>query len=48
MDLHGQSVRVLSQAGAGTTVEFTLQRPADGTWPTRPAAGRVPSLAQSA
>lgn len=37
MDLHGQSVRILSGAGTGTTVEFTLKRPATGAAPTEPS-----------
>jgi two-component system, OmpR family, phosphate regulon sensor histidine kinase PhoR len=40
MDLHQQSVRILSQRGAGTTVEITLQR--------APTAANVTPLVRSA
>jgi two-component system OmpR family sensor kinase len=38
MDLHDQSVRILSDKGTGTTVEFTLQRA--GRWSATPVLGR--------
>lgn len=33
MDLHGEPVRILSGTGTGTTVEFTLPRPAPTSRP---------------
>jgi signal transduction histidine kinase len=39
MDLHGQSVRIFSRAGTGTTVEFTLKRAATGAAPADSGAG---------
>jgi two-component system OmpR family sensor kinase len=47
MDLHGQSVRILSGRGTGTTVEFTLQRAA-AEGPTQSSAGIITPLARSA
>jgi two-component system, OmpR family, sensor kinase len=40
IDLHGQSVRILSGAGTGTTVEFTLKRAATGAAPTERSSDR--------
>jgi len=40
MDLHGQSVRILSGAGTGTTVEFTLKRAATGPAPAESSTGK--------
>jgi signal transduction histidine kinase len=47
MDLHGQSVRILSGRGTGTTVEFTLQRAA-AEGPARSSAGIITPLARTA
>jgi len=47
MDLHGQSVRILSGRGTGTTVEFTLQRAA-AEGPTQSSAGIITPLARTA
>jgi hypothetical protein len=43
MDLHGQSVRILSGRGTGTTVEFTLERAAAEA-PIQSSAGIVTPL----
>jgi hypothetical protein len=48
MDLHGQSVRILSGTGTGTTVEFTLQRAATGAAPAESSAANVTFLAGTA
>jgi two-component system OmpR family sensor kinase len=47
LDLHGQSVRILSGRGMGTTVEFTLARAAAGA-PTPCSAGSITPLARTA
>ncbi|HXC76966.1 MAG TPA: sensor histidine kinase, partial [Candidatus Acidoferrum sp.] len=48
MDLHGQSVRILSGTGTGTTVEFTLQRADPGAAPAESSAGNITFLAGTA
>jgi two-component system OmpR family sensor kinase len=48
IDLHGQSVRILSGAETGTTVEFTLRRAATGTAPPDPSAANITFLAGTA
>jgi signal transduction histidine kinase len=48
MDLHGQSVRILSGKGSGTTVEFTLERVTTGAAPTRSATRDITFLARTA
>jgi two-component system, OmpR family, sensor kinase len=48
MDLHGQSVRILSGKGTGTTVEFTLERAATGAAPTRSSTRDITFLARTA
>src|SRR5437016_2723856 len=40
MDLHGQSVRIFSRTGTGTTVEFTLKRAATGAAPAESSTGK--------
>jgi hypothetical protein len=41
-------VRVLSEAGTGTTVEFTLKRAATGAAPTESSARSITFLAGTA
>lgn len=48
MDLHGQSVRIVSGKGTGTTVEFTLERATTGAAPTRSATRDITFLARTA
>jgi two-component system OmpR family sensor kinase len=48
MDLHGQSVRILSGTGTGTTVEFTLQRADPGSAPAESSAANITFLAGTA
>jgi signal transduction histidine kinase len=48
MDLHDQSVRILSAKGAGTTVEFTLDRADRGTAATQSSGGDITLLARTA
>jgi len=48
MDLHGQSVRIVSGEGSGTTVEFTLERVTTGAAPTRSATRDITFLARTA
>jgi signal transduction histidine kinase len=48
MDLHGQSVRILSGTGTGTTVEFTLQRAAPGAASAESSAANITFLAGTA
>jgi signal transduction histidine kinase len=48
MDLHGQSVRILSGSGSGTTVEFTLERATPGATPTRSSTRNITFLAKTA
>jgi signal transduction histidine kinase len=48
MDLHNQSVRILSAKGTGTTVEFTLDRADRGTTATQSSGGNITLLAGTA
>lgn len=48
MDLHGQSVRILSGQGSGTTVEFTLDRVTTGAASTRSPTRDITFLARTA
>jgi len=48
MDLHGQSVRIFSRTGTGTTVEFTLKRAATGAAPAESSTGSITFLAGTA
>ena len=48
MDLHTQSVHILSGKGTGTTVEFTLARAASGPHQTQPSHESITPIAKSA
>ena len=48
MDLHAQSVRILSGKGTGTTIEFTLARAVAGTPQTQPSHEIITPIAKSA